>query len=822
MEKKTLILIESPNKRHCIENALGTDNYVVMASVGNVYDLPPNEFGIDVNNDFKANYIVMKDKTDIVENIKKMYLNCKDVILATDQDVEGEGIAWGLAQILGLKSPIRMLYNDTNKKTVQTALQNLVPLNKNKVDAQHCRRYLDRIIGYKLSPLLWKAMNTKGALSAGRVQSVACRLIIEKHFEVEKFFANENLQSYFKTTAQFDNKYKATLYTTIKKDVDSDVENEIENELSNVNTKLFVAKIESVDKMKEILINISKSEFVVSEVTEKNTQRNSCEPFHTTTICQEASRKLGMSTERTMNAAQNLFAYGFCTYHRTDSVTLSDEALNNIKNYVVGKYGQQYHKEKQYKNKKSGTQGAHECLRVIDPNVVELEKKNKIGDDEVRLYKLIWRRTIASQMASAKFKNHCAEINISELQNYKFITEYEECVFDGFLKVYNPNANDEKSDDDNNNDDESVPNKNSILKISNTMSIQEFRKPPTYYDESSFLGKLKTLNIGRPATVKSIISKIQQANYVILQDVKGIEKTSVTLKLNKKEIKEEEKKIMLGKEKKKFVPTELGMSITKFLVDKFPQIMDYEFTSLMEDKLDDIEDGKIDILDVLDEFCGMFYPLLKKIDDDIADKNFSLQQMVELGKHPVSGHRIYKLLAKYGPIVKMFDDEKVIAISPIKLPLTLENITLLDAIELLKYPVILGTYNKETVKICKGQFGFYIECGNLRASLNPDSTDETVAKITLKDVIEKLEEKKSNILWEGKNTTYNFTVLNGQYGRYICAKPIKQNTTAKLINCSLPKDIELDKLTVDKVVELIKAKKEDEKKKIAAKIKLGK
>lgn len=817
--KKTLILIESPNKKHCIESALGTDEYVVMASVGGVYDLPVNKFAIDIENDFNAEYVVMDSKVDIVENIKKEYKKCKDVILATDLDVEGEGIAWGLAQILNVKNPMRMVYNDTNKKTIQKARNNLVPLNMNKVDVQHCRRYLDRIIGYKLSPLLWKIMNSGGSLSAGRVQSVACRLIMEKHFDVRKFFESD-VQSYFKVTCEFNKKYKADLYTNKKNnfksdsdndDVDSDKQN---NEKQNAKKgKLQIAKIIKEKETRSVLESISCSVFTVSDITEKESTRSPCEPFHTTTVCQEASRKLHMSTERTMNAAQNLFAHGYCTYHRTDSVILSDDAIKSIGKYVVDKYGKNYYREKQYTNKKSGTQGAHECLRVTDPTLTELKQNGKINQDEIRLYKLIWRRTIASQMAPAKFKTHTAEIDISKLSDYKFITDYEECIFDGFLKVYNQNetASDSSNSDSDNDTDKknTLPKKGSILDISNVIAIQDYKKPPSHFDEPAFLGKLKALKIGRPATIKSIISKIQTANYVKVEDLDGVEKKSVILKLNSEgKIKEECKSIWLGKEKRKFVPTDLGISITKFLIQNFPDIMDYQFTSNMEEKLDDIEEGKVKILDVLNEFYSTFSPLLEKLEDSINVDKLSLKQMNEIGIHPDLKFKIYTTLGKYGPVVQMLNDNnKIVNTAPIKKPLTMETIKVSDAVELFRFPIDLGRYGKKSVNLCRGKFGYYLEYGSenkTRISLNID--DDDVKDYKLENAIEKINEKKEGMYWEGKNETYQFKVLDGQYGKYINATPIKKNARVKAINCKLPDNIDPHKLTLDKVLEIIKNK----------------
>lgn len=792
-DKKTLILIESPNKRHCFEHALGTDKYVVMASVGNVYDLPKTKFGIDIDNDFKAEYTIMDDKVEVVRKIKEEYKKCKDIILSTDDDVEGEGISWGLSQILGVKTPMRAIYHDTNPQTIKNAIQNLVPLNMNKVSAQHCRRYLDRIIGFQISPILWKVMNS-GSLSAGRVQSIACRLIMEKHMEVQQFFESET-QSYFKVNAILDQKYKAVLYTTKKNEIESDHDDGEENE-EKPKTKLQIAKIPTEKETKSILTEMYKSNFTVTDVTEKDSIKSPPPPFTTTTVCQEASRKLGMTTKRTMDAAQNLFANGHCTYHRTDSVILSNEAVKSIRKKILEDFGKEYHREMQYKNKGSAVQAAHECLRVTNPDVKTIDNP-KMSNDEHRLYNLIWRRTIASQMAPARFKTHTAEISISKLKDYKFIAEYEECTFDGFLKVYNPNRLD---DEEENTEKIMLPKKDSKLTLSNATATQDYKKPASHYDECSFLGKLKNLGIGRPSTIKSIIDKIQTVNYVKVADIDGVEKQSLILKLESDgKIKEERKKVLLGKGSKKFVPTDLGITITKFLIANFPQIMDYKFTSGMEEKLDGIEEGKIKMLDVLNQFYDTFKPLLEKLNQNISVDKFSLKQMKEIGIHPETKYKIYASLGKFGPMIQMLNgDNKIINTAPLREPFTMDTITIGGAVELLRYPIDLGKYNKKNVYLCRGQYGYYIEHDKNKISLG---TEIDVDKFTLENAITKIEEKKSKTLWQYTDKTNNYIALTGPYGNFVNVQPVKTKTKGK--NYSLG-DADVKTLTIEQVQEIIK------------------
>ena len=605
--------------------------------------------------------------------------------------------------------------------------------------------------------------------SAGRCQSVVVRLICEKEDEIQNFL-KDNTSSYFKTVANFNKLYKATLYYN--------------NEC---------AQMANEQDMRIILKYISKSIFIVNNITEKITTKSPPIPFTTDSLITEAHQRCGFTTKRTTMAAQNLYAKGFITYIRTDSPNIAPSAIKEIKKYVLTNYGLEYHREQQYESKSKSVQGAHECIRPTDINKKELNVDNH---DEVALYNLIWKRTVASQMSIAKFNIKTINIDISKLENYHFIFEHEICLFDGFLKVY------DKLDSNKN---LTIPQKGDQLEIDETISTQEYSKPPPRYDDGSIIGKIKKLGIGRPATYNSIIQKIQDANYVCISDTNGIEKDSLILKLNNKNIVSETKKIYLGKDIKKCVPTEMGKLVNNFLIEHFPDILDYKFTSLMEDQLDDIAEGKLVLNTMLHNFYQKFKPLVENIK---LDANI-IKQMTNIGVHPENGYMIYTLVAKYGPMVQLMNDKKVVNKAPIKLPLTLDNITVDDAVQLFKYPINLGKYKNKTVTLCKGQYGFYLTYNSNKISIGL-KLDVELDKYTLQNAIIKIEEENKKKLWYEKDKTSEYMVLEGPYGKYIVVK-----TNKKKSNYKIPPNINIAELTIDKVKEImLKPKKDFIRKKI--------
>lgn len=837
-----LVIVESPGKIEKIQHILG-DDYIVMASVGHIIDLEKGKMSIDFENNFKPIYKVIDGKQSVVDKIKKAFYNSGDLLIATDEDREGEMIAWSIANQLGLKTPKRIMFNSITKKELLEAVKKPGKINDNLVDAQKLRRILDRIIGYKLSPLLWKSMGG-GKLSAGRVQSVVVKLIIEKENDIKNFFS-AGTSSFFKTNGDFlinkKSVMKANLFTTKKQEKIEDV-NEVKNDdqededsdsddESNKKTKskpkaVIKGEISRIPKekiAKEVMKSIMDSEFKVSSVTERESIRQPSAPFTTSTLQQEASRKFGFGSKRTMAAAQHLYEGGHITYMRTDSINLSDEALKIIGEYVIKKYGKYYHRQLNYKSKAKNTQEAHEAIRPTDPKVlgVSADSTHKISTDEIKLYTLIWKRAVASQMSPAKFNVTNINIDISEVDDYYFVSQVENNTFLGFLAVYNlandTNEVEEKEDEKDNeiNQKIEVPKKGTVLTPSNIVCTESYKTPPTRYNEASLVGKLdpKNLNIGRPSTYATIIDKIQNAGYVKKEDVAGEERDSVVFSWDgkpKSTLETEKKKILLGKEKNKFVPQSIGILVVNFLEKHFSSVMDYKFTADMENNLDDVADGKLVWTKVLGKFWKDFNPLVEKLDKTIVTKETMDENMRELGVHPKSGNKIVVTMARYGPVVKMTDKDNTNAIlyAPIKAPLTLEKITLADAVELFEFPKKLGRYQSKIVSLQRGKYGYYLMIGTtpktaIKIALK--ITDEEVNSFTIEKAISSIEEKSANEFWKGSDSKNRYVVLEGQYGKYINIKPLIAPKTkkAKAQNVKLPADVDSETLTVDKVTEII-------------------
>lgn len=841
MGKKYLVVVEAPNKvkkvSEYFNKADPKNEYIVQASVGHVMDLDPSCMSIDLNT-FTPEYVISSDKKEVVKKLKKEASACDDVILASDSDAEGCAIAWSVAQLLKLKNPQRVLYQEITEDAIREALKNPVPIDMNLFHSQQARRMLDRVIGYKISPILWKVL--QGAKSSGRVQSVTVRMICEKENQIEKFFEQDQM-TYFKTTADFNNKYKSLLHTTKDQDKIDDDDEDDEDNLQNKkkkntkkneqedkgkkdtkNKKLQPARIIKEDEMKNILKEIGKSTFKVSDVTEKESQRSPPPPYTTNSMIQDAHRKLGFSTQRTTSAAQNLYAAGYITYIRTDSPNISESALEEIKKMVISEYGKEYHRQQQYKAKSANAQCAHECIRPTHIENMNVPKKEKCGNDEMMLYRMIWRRTMASQMSLAKYKITTIEINISKLNEYKFLSEHDICIFDGFLAVYNPDKNEEEVTDEKNVKEKKIkfPKIGDDFDISNVMSAQEHKKPPARYDDGSIIGKMDKMGIGRPSTYNSIIKKIQEANYVVIQNNSGVEKKSLILKLDDDgKINEENKTILLGKDTKKCVPTDMGKAVNDFLTKNFPEIMDYKFTADMEELLDKISEGKLDYVKMLKDFYRDFEPLIEKLNENAKGGVISLKNMTELGEHPDLGHKIYTLMAKFGPIVQMIDDNnKIINTAPIKPPLKQKTITIDDAVKLFEYPKTLGKDGRSNVILCRGQYGFYLKIAENKLPLKIDENEAKEytlenAKERIEENNKKQEENKKNLLWHGTDKGYEYSVIDAKYGKCIMAKPIKKSAKSKASFHKLPANTKIEELTVEKVCEIIKDSRQNKFKK---------
>lgn len=847
-----LVLIESSGKIEKIQHILGKD-YKVLASLGHIIDLDKKDISIDFDNNYEPKYKILDGKHDVIKKICAMYNKCDDVLIATDKDREGEMIAWSLARELHIKNPKRITFTSITQKDLIDAVKHAGKINIDLVNAQKLRRILDRIIGYRISPLLSKSLG-RMASSAGRVQSVVVRLIVEKENEIENFFESDE-ESFFKTMGEFSIKnhiMKSQLYSINSHSKSTDnsddeysddestedsssessedesdssseddssndesSEEESEDDIENKPKKGKISKINKLSDARNVMLNISKSTFKISNISEKESIRYPSAPFTTSTLQQEASRKMGFSSKQTMIAAQHLYEAGFITYMRTDSVSLSDEAMDEIKKFVTKTYGKEYYRKMDYntkskKTKTVKTQEAHEAIRPthVEKEFIAKNSTTRIDDTEIKLYNLIWKRSIASQMAGAKFNVITIQIDISKLTEYYFVSIVENNTFMGFLEVYKmknvEHDNDEESEDDIIND--FVPKIGTKLVAKNIICSQDYKRPPCRYNEASLINKMdpKNLNIGRPSTYSKIIDKIQESKYIKKEDNEGIEKKSIILKWNGNKITEENKKIILGKDTNKFIPTELGKEVNKFLMKYFPDIMDYKFTAHMEDQLDLVASGDLNWVKIFDDFYKSFQPLVEKLNSTIKPKQLIDENERCLGNHPDTGNKIIATIGPYGVYAKMYldDEHKKSVCAPIKKPLTLKKVTLEDVVKLFEYPKKLGMYGKKEVNLMKGQYGFYLKLGKGdNVGLN-GLTEEDIDGYTLEDAIEKIEEKNKKILWEGKDEKYKYIILDGQYGKYISAKPIK-GKKVKAKNCKLADDINITELTIDKVSNIV-------------------
>ena len=763
MSKKILFIVESPGKIKKINSILG-NGYLVKASVGHVRDLESSGLGIDLENNFKPSYVISKDKKKVVADLKSCLSKCSDVILAADEDREGEAIAASLADVLKLKNPKRIVFNEITSSAIKNALKSPREINYNLVRAQETRRFLDRIVGYKISPVLWN--NIALNLSAGRVQSVVVKIIIEKEKEIAKLDQN----AYFKIYGSFiskknsENKLNAVLY---------------EKEGRSV---LKLTKKENVEKILKIL---DKSSYSVKLIENKVSERNPSPPFITSTLQQEASNKLGLNIKATMTAAQKLYEAGYITYMRTDSTNLSNEALGSCKKFIISKYGSEYHKFRNYSSKSKNAQEAHEAIRPthienMDVNGSDLEKK---------LYKLIWKRTVASQMSAARvsINNIYVDIRHNKKLPYYFMATNESIIFEGYLKVYNL-----KSDDDELQKANTNFTKDEELLYEEIEGKEEYPKSIGRYNEASLVKKLEDLGIGRPSTYASIITKIQERNYVDKVDLKGEEKEVSIAKMKRNiGIKWSKSKTTLGKEKQKLIPTEIGVKVTKFLESNFDNIMDLKFTANLENELDEIVDGRKIWTNILRSFWNGLSP---KVEGLLKEKNVRSQNDRLLGKCPNSNGDICVSISKYGPVVKLINGNDI-KYASINKPLKMDTITLTEAVGLLSYPKPLGNHNGKEVILNKGKYGYYLTYDGKNFQVSNE-------KVTLSDAVQIIEVKNKDILNEFDINGKKYQIRNGKYGPYI-----SYNLGKKLKFVSIPKSKVIDKITDRDITNLIDGNK---------------
>ena len=760
---KNLVIVESPAKAKTIEKFLGKD-FKVESSFGHIADLPSKELGVDVDGDFKPKYEVSKDKKSVVKKLKDLAKNAEMVWLASDEDREGEAIAWHLAESLGLDSnkTKRIVFHEITKSAIQKAIENPRGIDYDLVDAQQARRVLDRIVGYELSPVLWRKV--KGGLSAGRVQSVSVRLIVEHEREIQNF---EPKASY-RIDAEFSNEDGQTFKAKLPK---------------NFNTK---------KEAKDFLnANIS-AEFKVSELDKKPAKKSPAAPFTTSTLQQEASRKLYFSVSKTMTMAQRLYEAGLITYMRTDSVNLSDEARKGAKAEIDSAYGSEYSEPRNYKGKTKGAQEAHEAIRPTDFSTHSVS----IDRDQARLYDLIWKRAIASQMSDAKLERTNVKISANN-HDELFSANGEVIMFDGFLKVYLEGTDDEDVEQDG-----MLP----AMKVNETLlnnyitATERYTRPPARYTEASLVKKLEELGIGRPSTYAPTISTIQNRNYVEKGTVDGEERNYSQLTLENGNIQDKQLTEKVGSDKGKLVPTDIGMIVTDFLVNHFQQILDYNFTAKVEEDFDDIADGKVDWSKMMKDFYKDFHPNVEDVQEN-AERESGERV---LGTDPKTGRQVSVRLGKFGPMVQIgtVEEEEKPLFASLSPDQQLNTITYEEAMDLFKLPKDLGVYEGEDVLVNNGRFGPYVKFGKTYVSL-PKGVDPL--SVELDDAIVLIKEKQ-----KADAPIYMYQDLPVQKGKGRFGPFIKWNNMFINVN----KKYDWDNLSEEDIVTLIEDKIQKEKDKL--------
>jgi DNA topoisomerase I len=781
---KILFIVESPGKIKKISSILGND-YIVKASIGHIRNLDRKDLGFDVNNNFKPEYKICSDKRKVVSELKKLCKSCKKVILAADEDREGEAIAASLAEELKIKNPVRIVFNEITKTGILNALKKPRKIDQDMVDAQKARMILDKLVGYKLSPLLWG--NILHGLSAGRVQSVVLRIVIDREKQIDDFSSNNAFKTigYFKDKSK-KNEYKSVLYEINK------------NKSTKEILKGEIFKLKKEEDVEKLLKIFNKCVFTIHNTYSKDSYRNPSKPFITSSLQQEASIKFGFTTKRTMQVAQKLYESGYITYMRTDSYNLSKEAIENCKKYINENYGKKYYKERKYKSKSKNAQEAHEAIRPT-----KISRESITGDyDRVKLYNLIWKRTVASQMSPAEIKNTYIQIDITHKKKlpYYFETNIEKIIFEGFLKVYNvKNEDGDDEEDDENKNIKTIPQKGDKMKMVAIISTEEYSKSIGRYNEASLVKKLEQYGIGRPSTFANIISKIQEKEYVIKKNINGEKKNIRILELKNNEIKKKNKEILLGKEKNKLVPTNMGKRVTEYLLNNFKEVMDYKFTAYMEDDLDNIANGKKIWHKVLKDFYTPFNNKYLTLKNNFSTKVKSNGRY--LGDHPDNNWKIYATTAKYGPVIKMFRQtaggkiSKDVKFVSINKPYNVDTITLKDALKLLMYPYSLGRYENNEIMINKGPYGLYIKYNNKNFPLDKNK------ELNLENVISIIKEKTKNDMKSIKSEKGKiYDIKNGPYGYYISYNKTKK----KKEFVSIPKKYDIKKITESDIDIIIK------------------
>ncbi|MBA6153271.1 type I DNA topoisomerase [Gelidibacter maritimus] len=752
---KNLVIVESPAKAKTIEKFLGKE-YKVESSFGHIADLPSNELGVDVDGNFNPKYEVSKDKKAVVKKLKDLAKKASTVWLASDEDREGEAIAWHLAETLKLDKAKtkRIVFHEITKTAIQKAIENPRDIDYHLVDAQQARRVLDRIVGYELSPVLWRKV--KGGLSAGRVQSVAVRLIVERERDIQEF----KPEASYRIDAEFSNEEGQSFKAKLPKN--------------------FATKEEAY----KFLESNASASFKVAELDKKPAKKSPAAPFTTSTLQQEASRKLYFSVSKTMTMAQRLYEAGLITYMRTDSVNLSDEARKGAQAEIKEAYGSKYSKPRNYKGKSKGAQEAHEAIRPTDFSVHNVT----IDRDQARLYDLIWKRAIASQMSEAELERTNVKVSASTHKEL-FTANGEVITFDGFLKVYLEGTDDEDSEQDG-----MLPamRTNETLMNSYITATERYTRPPYRFTEASLVKQLEELGIGRPSTYAPTISTIQNRNYVEKGAVEGVERNYTQLTLKGGKVKDKELTEKVGSDKGKLVPTDIGMIVTDFLVNHFGSILDYNFTAKMEADFDEIAEGKEDWKKMMKDFYKDFHPQVKDVQEN-AERE-SGERI--LGKDPKTGRQVSVRLGKFGPMVQIgtVDDEEKPLFASLSPDQQLSNITYEEAMDLFQLPKTLGEYKGETVEVNNGRYGPYVKYGDNFVSL-PKGMEALNVELDLAiDLIKEKEKADAPI--------YMYKDLPVQKGKGRFGPYIKWNNMFINVN----KKYDWDNLSEKDIVQLIEDK----------------
>ncbi len=760
---RNLVIVESTTKAKTIEKILGED-YKVVSCVGHISDLPVSEIGVDVDNDFKPKYIIPDEKKQVIKDLKKHVKQSEKVWLASDEDREGEAIAWHLYENLNLsdKESDRIVFHEITKNAILKALDNPRSIDYNLVNAQQARRVLDRLVGYELSPVLWKKVKT--GLSAGRVQSVCVRVIVEREREIQK----HESKSTFKTQGIFNNLEGRS----IKSELDT--------------------RFNTDEEIRNFLIKNENATFHINSLSKKPSKRSPTPPFTTSTLQQEASRKLGFGVSRTMSTAQKLYEAGLITYMRTDSVTISNEAKESIINKIKSKFGDKFVYSRDFQNKNKSAQEAHEAVRPTKIDVEEITS----DFDQQRLYKLIWKRTISSQMADAEIEKTIVKIQ-SDKYDYKFTSTGEVIIFEGFLKVYL-----EGTDDESEEEKAVLPKitEGEKLELDKITSKEMFSRPPSRYTEASLVKKMEELGIGRPATYATTISTIQKRGYIEKGSNEGSERDYKLFEFSNNEVSDKILKEKTGSNKGRLIPTDIGVIVNDFLVENFRKILDYGFTAEVEKNFDEIASGNEQWSEIIKRFYNDFHSNVTEV-NETAERQ-SGEKI--LGNDPKSGRVVKVRLGRFGPLAQIGnteDEEKPIFASLTK-DQQLENITLEEALDLFKFPKEIGEYKNETITVNNGRYGPYIKFSSKSISI-PTNLDPHTIEITdaIKLIDEKLKADEPIHFYDELPVTKGV----GRFGPYI-----KWNEGFINVN----KTYDFDNLTIENIEELIKNKIQKDKDKL--------